>query len=176
MALFYSFLWLSNIPSCVCVCVCVCTYISYLYPFNCWWTFMLFPLNWVFLMANVLAKRQDKVQESLKSRLFLHFYWMSQSTPFMGKDSMVLKDGQVPMGPEAIFDDDHGVCTGSRGRELGISQQGSYIWASKTLITPNPKPNFPFNRKPFCWWRWIWRKLSLEFSLSPGFSSGRELG
>jgi len=78
-------------------------------------------------MANVLAKSQGKVQESLKSRLFLHLYWMSQSIPFMGKDSMVLKDGQVPMGTQAIFDDDHGGHTGSRGRELGISQQGSYI-------------------------------------------------
>ena len=27
MVIFYSFLWLSNIPLCVCVCVCVCVYV-----------------------------------------------------------------------------------------------------------------------------------------------------
>ena len=34
MALFHSFLWLSNIPQCVCVCVCVCVYI-YIYIYTC---------------------------------------------------------------------------------------------------------------------------------------------
>ena len=30
VAIFHSFLWLSNIPLCVCICVCVCIY-TYLY-------------------------------------------------------------------------------------------------------------------------------------------------
>ena len=67
------------------------------------------------------------MQESLKLHIFLYLCWMSQSTLFMGKDSMVVKDGQVPLGTQRIFNDDHGVPTGSRGRELSISQQGSYI-------------------------------------------------
>ena len=31
MALFHSFLWLSNIPVCVCVCVCVCVYTPHVF-------------------------------------------------------------------------------------------------------------------------------------------------
>ena len=37
MALFHSFLWLSNISLCVCVCVCVCVW-HLLYEVICWWT------------------------------------------------------------------------------------------------------------------------------------------
>ena len=34
MALFHSFLWLSNVPVCVCMCVCVCVCVYTYYIFS----------------------------------------------------------------------------------------------------------------------------------------------
>ena len=55
MSLFYSFLWLSNIPLRVCVCVCVCVCVSHLlYPFISRWTFRLSNRFCIYLVAYLM--------------------------------------------------------------------------------------------------------------------------
>ena len=67
MALFHSFLWLSNIPLYICT--------TFLYPFICQWTFMLLPV----LATVTNAAMNIRVHLSFWIRVFLFSGYMPRS-------------------------------------------------------------------------------------------------